>query len=86
MRDAISVANAESLHLSCAVLSEMLLLSEQKVALQGHSPHVLTMAAETLAALLFPLYPHRRLEPTTSSCKRADARPVFEPTTRRCKR
>ena len=31
-----------------------LLLAEQKVALQGRLPHVLTMAAETLSALLFP--------------------------------
>ena len=32
MRGAISVANAESLHLSCAVLSgEMLLLSPSKI-------------------------------------------------------
>ena len=29
-----------------------LLLAEQKVALQARQPHVLTMAAETLCALL----------------------------------
>ena len=33
MRDAISVANAESLRLPCAVLSVMLLLSEQNYEL-----------------------------------------------------
>ena len=31
-----------------------LLLSEQKVVLQSKTPHVLTMAAETLCAILFP--------------------------------
>ena len=33
MRDAISVANAETLHLSCAVLSSEMLLSEQNYEL-----------------------------------------------------
>ena len=44
----------EALDVGNVIMLWALLLSEQKVALQGKVPHVLTMAAETLSALLFP--------------------------------
>ena len=44
----------ESLDVNNLIMLWALLLSEQKVALQGRIPHILTMAAETLSALLFP--------------------------------
>ena len=44
----------QALDVGNVIMLWALLLSEQKVALQGRQPHVLTMAAETLSALLFP--------------------------------
>ena len=45
---------AQCLDVNNVMLLWALLLAEQKVVLQGKQPHVLTMAAETLSALLFP--------------------------------
>ena len=44
----------QCLDINNVIMLWALLLAEQKVALQGRMPHVLTMAAETLSALLFP--------------------------------
>ena len=44
----------QALDVNNVIMLWALLLSEQKVALQGSMPHMLTMAAETLCALLFP--------------------------------
>ena len=44
----------QCLDVNNVVMLWALLLAEQKVALQSRMPHVLTMAAETLSALLFP--------------------------------
>ena len=61
MRDAISVANAETLHLSCAVLSSEMLLSEQNyelvvcaaaMACSGRLTSTVPLSIETLKAKL----------------------------------
>ena len=44
----------QALDVSNVIMLWALMLAEQKVVLQGKQPHVLTMAAETLSALLFP--------------------------------
>lgn len=44
----------QALDVNNVIMLWALLLAEQKVVLQGRQPHVLTMAAETLCALLFP--------------------------------
>ena len=44
----------QCLDVSNVMLIWALLLAEQKVVLQAKQPHILTMAAETLSALLFP--------------------------------
>eukprot|EP00966_Prymnesium_polylepis_P020910 481543-Prymnesium_polylepis.1 len=44
----------QALEVGNVIMLWALLLAEQKVVLQGKQPHVLTMAAETLCALLFP--------------------------------
>jgi len=44
----------QHLDVSSVIILWALLLAEQKVVLQAKQPHVLTMAAETLSALLFP--------------------------------
>ena len=44
----------QALEVGNVIMLWALLLAEQKVVLQGKQPHVLTMAAETLSALLFP--------------------------------
>jgi len=46
----------QSLEASSVIIVWALLLAEQKVVLQAKQPHVLTMAAETLSALLFPFH------------------------------
>ena len=44
----------QCLDVSSVMMIWALLLAEQKVVLQAKQPHILTMAAETLHALLFP--------------------------------
>ena len=44
----------QALDVNSVIMLWALLLTEQKVVLQAKQPHVLTMAAETLSALLFP--------------------------------